>query len=56
MYYKVSCKTGFNIDEIITLINDIEVNDGEEKEDDGKLTEEARKKIEEVGNSSCFII
>ena len=55
-YYEVSCKTGFNIEELKTLINDIEVNNGDETEDAGKLTEEERRqKIEEAENSSCYI-
>ena len=55
-YYEISCKTGFNIDELKALINDIEVNDGEDDENEGRLTEEERRqKIDEAKNSSCVI-
>ena len=54
-YYEVSCKKGQGIQQIKKIINDIEIPI-EEEEDNGKLSEEERKKIiEEIQNKKCII-
>ena len=54
-YYEISCKTNYNIDKIKKIIEEIEINDGEDVEDDGGLTEEERNKKLKESEGSCLI-
>ena len=55
-YFEISCKTNYNFTKIRELINDIEINDGENEEDDDKIPEEERKKkVHDAKASSCLI-
>ncbi len=56
-YKELSCKTNYNFKTLKELIENIELNDTNEDEDDGKIPEEERKKkINEAEDSSCLII
>ena len=55
-YFEISCKTNYNFIKIKNLINDIEINDGENNEDNDKIPEEERKKkVNNVKGTSCLI-
>ena len=55
-YYEISFKTSYNYTKIQEIINGIEVNDGENEEDDDKIPEEERKKkVNEAKDCSCLI-
>ena len=55
-YFEISCKGGQSIKQVKKVVNEIEVPMEETEENDGKLTEEERKKkIEEVQNRKCII-
>ena len=53
-YTEISCKTGYNIDKIKKVIDEIEVAE-EEPEDIGVLTEEERQKKVKESDQSCNI-
>lgn len=54
-YYDLSCKTGYGLERIKSIIHDIELPTGEE-EDEDKLTEEERKKkVANYKGKSCLI-
>ena len=54
-YFEISCKTGYNIDKIKKLIEDMDVNEGEDEEDNGIMTEEERNKKLKESEGSCLI-
>lgn len=54
-YYDISCKTNFNINIIIEIINKIEIDEGVDEDDDKMTEEERKKKVEEAKNKSCII-
>ena len=55
-YYEISCKDGQGIQQIKKIVNDIEIQNDDIEEDDGKLPEEERKKkTEKVKKAKCII-
>ena len=57
-YYQISCKTNYNIPEVIKIINDIEVSDDEGTNQSNKENEDKKKETNEDPDqqrSSCGI-
>ena len=54
-YIETSCKNNHNIDKIKKIIEEIEIDEGENDEDIGGLTEEERKRKVKESDESCLI-
>ena len=55
-YIEISCKSNYNISKIKKLIDEIEIDDGNDDDENGEtLEEEMNKKNKESGNS-CLIL
>ena len=55
-YNEISCKTNFGVDKIRKVIEDLDVDNGDDEEDNGVMEEEERKKRVKETDKSCFII
>lgn len=55
-YYEISCKSGYNVDKVKKMVEDIELNDNNEDDDDKLPEEERKQKVKGVNEkSSCLI-
>jgi GTPase SAR1 family protein len=55
-YNEISCKTNFGVDKIRKVIEDLDVDNGDDEDDNGVMEEEERKKRVKETDKSCFII
>ena len=55
-YREISCKTNFGVDKIRKVIEDLDVDNGDDEDDNGVMEEEERKKRVKETDKSCFII
>ena len=55
-YNEISCKTNFGVDKIRKVIEDLDVDNGDDEGDNGVMEEEERKKRVKEPDKSCFII
>ena len=55
-YNEISCKTNFGVDKIRKVIEDLDVDNGDDEDDTGVMEEEERKKRVKETDKSCFII
>ena len=55
-YNEISCKTNFGVDKIRKVIEDLDVDNGNDEDDNGVMEEEERKKRVKETDKSCFII
>ena len=55
-YNEISCKTNFGVNKIRKVIEDLDVDNGDDEDDNGVMEEEERKKRVKETDKSCFII
>ena len=55
-YNEISCKTNFGVDKIRKVIEDLDVDNGDDEDDNGVMEEEEIKKRVKETDKSCFII
>ena len=55
-YNEISCKTNFGVDKIRKVIEDLDVDNGDDEDDNGVMEKEERKKRVKETDKSCFII